>query len=523
MALIAEGVVNLSATGMESVKGAFSGFKSFLSSLGLTPSVLGITAATGAIAYAIKKYADFESVQRDLKDALEVSGQAVKKNMELFTQLGGAIAQLTPISRGETNELLESALAHGATGEEASRLTATAIGLGKALRINAGEALEYLARQDDRAWTAMGRLNKEIADAATPAEKLAVANRLAAQGMKQLEGQSDTIKGALAQLGQTMAGIYTKLGGLFAPLVRIIIDGFKESAKWSRQLVDTVIDFGFRGGESFSKVGGIMTTLGNLWKTVFDWLHEKIKEGVFYLMNWGETWKIIKDKVSEYIEYLAQRWQWFGANYMTIVNWIADNTKVVWGHMVDYCAIRFGQLVLQVKAVAEDIKAAMNPLTSGQHSKTAEMYRAMAESAGRGAEGIDFGAGTTKLDTTEFTGKVSQAITDALKGDRANIDKSWKEFLANWDKTGKKTNGEVETWLKNFTGKVAANEQHKTKGGHESAVGLTDIWKNTQMRLLGGDTGAKQLAVAQSQLVVQKKTLETMGKAFFHGPQVAVK
>ena len=323
METITEAVVQFTTSGLDTVKSAISGLKSMLGNFALSWKELGVAIGMGAnIAIAIKKYADCEAIMQDLKGALKVSGQAIKENIDGFKQLATAISSVTPVAKSSVYELIQIGMARGLNARQAEEYAASAIGFAKRERISNEEAMEGMIKMASGMRNALDRLDPEIKNATTSQEKLAIANRKAKEGFAMLKEDTDTIKGAMAQLQHVIGSIYTAIGEMFAPMVKAQIANLKEWAEWIKRLIDTAKEFGLRLGDSFSGVGNIMDTLGKLWEKVVAFIRERIKDIVFYVLNWQQTMKMLGVYGAQAMQIIQDRVKWLWENFKIFLSWL---------------------------------------------------------------------------------------------------------------------------------------------------------------------------------------------------------
>lgn len=295
---LASATIPISISGMDKLSADLSAIKGQLESKlgsGLMKGLgmLGIAAGIGTtVAMAVKRAMDASEKLNEMKATLAATGQEVDGSIAKFKQLATSINTITGVSKGQTMELLETALKMGKTADEAQRLSTTALGLSKRLGIDSKEALELLSRGDDRAMMALGRHSTEIAKATTAQGKLDAINKVAAEGMKMLSAEAETGKGKWERIQQQIGSLYTKFGQMLLPIVEDVIDGLSEFFDWVMQLVDAIGSMG-ESVNIFGDVGESATSMGDLFGGVVKTIKEWVEALVMVFCNWDLTTKTV--------------------------------------------------------------------------------------------------------------------------------------------------------------------------------------------------------------------------------------
>ena len=193
--------------------------------------------------------------------------------MAKFKQLANEISQVTTASKGEVREVILAGMQHGLSAEKSAQYTRSAMGLAKALGMDAKTAMTELIKQSNGMRSALDKQIPALAGAKTQTEKLAIINRLAAQGMEQMFGEGQTTKGGIEQLSKSVGALYGQFGELFLPIVNQVVKGMQGLLDWVQQVVSTFKQFGFVGGETLGSVSGAVSGLGETAGSVFshDW------------------------------------------------------------------------------------------------------------------------------------------------------------------------------------------------------------------------------------------------------------
>jgi len=464
--------------------------------------MLGVAVGVGTIiSKSISSAMDAEAHLKELKETLAAMGQAVDTNVAKFKELATNIQATTTTSKGQVMALLQHGLQLGLTADQSERLSTTALGLSKRLGIDSKEALELLARGDERAMTALGRHSKEIANATTLQGKLDAINKVAKEGMAMAHGELDTGKGKWEHLEQTISSLYTKMGEGLMPVISKIIDGLSDFFDWITQLIGAVQDFG-SSCSIFSTSGDAVSGFGTVFSSVCKTIKEYVEGIVFAFNNWDLVVKEVGIEMAMTVVGMGERLAWFGQQVPIVLTWIWDNWKEIF--------TTIGSFVKSVfMGVVENVKNLWGALLGWF----------------KGA-GFNFNW-TPLMKDFQSTIKEAPAFTKFIHSDMYNglskqLDETDKEFQQRAEKwQGSMDKGKIDKKkaakaVDATIGIVAGDvNKDKSKTSGSGFSGLADFWKKAQENLLkAGEKEAQQ---------AQKKTADNTAKIEKHLAKIAGK
>jgi len=428
--------------------------------------MLGLVTGIGAtVTMAISKAMEGEEKLHDMKDTLAATGQEVDGNVAKFKALAGAISQTTTVGKGQVMGLIESGLKMGLNADAAQRLSTTALGLSKRLGIDSAEAMELLARGDDRALLALGRHSKEIQEATTKQGKLDSINRVAAQGMEQLRGGTETTTGKWEKLHQTVGSLYTRFGTMLLPVVSKVVEWLSELFDWINQLIGATNDYG-SSCEIFNSVGGYVSAMGDIFSSVCKTIKEYVNGLVFAFNNWDLVVQTVGLNIAMSVVGIGDRIQWFANQSVILFNWACANWK---GLIIDYftaaCTI-FVNLSSNIKSIWDGLinwfsgkgfTCNWKPLMSGFESAIKE--------------------------APKFQSFVHSEVYNGLSKQMDQVTKQWDSRAQKWQESLDKNKKDPKKDKALVDANVGINTSDittKSKGGGGSFSGLSDAWKKAQ-------------------------------------------
>ena len=466
--------------------------------------ILGVAVGIGAtVTKAIQSAMGAEAGLHAMKSTLQATGQEVEGNIKKFNDLAAAIAATTTVSKGQVKELIELGLKHGLTADAAARMSTNSLFLAKATGMDAKEALELLARGDERAFTALGRHSKEIQEATTKQGKLDAVNRLITQGQKESMAATETSEGKWAKLENTISGLYTKFGTMLLPVISKIIDGLSGFFDWVNQLCGAVSDFGSTVGGTFGNVGSNFSWLGDLWDTVVSGIKEGIEGLVFAFNNWSLIAENVGLNIAMGFINLWDRIRWFGEQVPIFFKWVwnnagdifkdwvniqitillnlAENFKRIWNAVLDWFAGK--GFHVELKGLTEGFKSEIKKMPEFTKFQNSDMYKEM---------GKDLASNQEQLGKQYNKWQDSMKKNKPVKPEDAakTVDDSMglnKGDLTTKSKGGGSFSGLAESWkkaqegiMKNGEERKAQEDRKKTREASERTAKATEKIANSK-------------------------------------------
>jgi hypothetical protein len=463
--------------------------------------MLGVAVGIGTtVTMAIKRAMDASEKLNEMKATLAATGQEVNGSIAKFKELAASINLVGGVSKGQTMELLQMALKMGKTADEAGRLSTTALGLSKRLGIDSKEALELLARGDDRAMMALGRHSKEIAGATTQQGKLDAINKVAAQGMKMLGAEAESGKGKWERIQQQIGSLYTRFGQMLLPVVEKVIEALSGFFDWIMQLVDAV---GSLGGSVtvFGDVGGAVSSMGDIFNGVVKTMKSWIETIVMMFNNWDLVVQQTGISIAMSVVGIGDRIQWFANQSVALIQWAVTNWKEI---IMDYFNV--GQTIFS--NLATNIKSVWQGLLNWFSGKGFSFnWTPLME-----------GFKSEVKNAPAFTEFVHSDLYNGLSKQMESASNEWNNRAAKFQDAmnkAKPDKAKAEAVVNANLGVTASDMNGKTQGKGGSFTGLTDFWKKAQEGILKNDQ--------KEALNAQKKTAKHTEKMEKHLEQIAKK
>jgi hypothetical protein len=488
---LAEAVVEIKTQGLEQVKSGFAGVKSMLGQLGITPAALGFTALGGALAFATKRAIDAEKHLAEMKGALSSSGQAVNENIARFNQLAEAIQGTTTASKGEVNALILQGLHMGLSAQQAAQFASMSLGAAKATGKSAEEILDGAVKLANGMRSGLEHSVPAIANAATQSGKLAALSALGRQGMGMMQEEAGTTGGKMEHLSQSIGSLYTKLGSVFLPVVSSIVDGVQSFIDVVTQAIGAIQRFNASNATSMSESSASFIDFGNIGKMVFTWITEGVEWCAKSWLKMKLSLELVGAVLAATFDYGLEYVKVFATNSWNTITWFFENFGDIAKTVGNYVVTVFTNMGSNMKKLWQGVMDFLHgkgfhvdftPLTEGFKNEIKKMPEYV--------KAQDLGYG-----------QVINGILDKMNA----ID---EKFPQHWANAAKKATPELKKQLQEAM-KVDLKPvaPKKTEGSGSSSSSLTDIWKNAQQSLLGGNVAKQQLNIAQQQLVVAKQQL----------------
>ena len=504
-----EAFIPISFTNLEKFKGDINSVASELtsklgSSLMSGLGVLGLAVGIGAtVTKAIQSAMAGESHLQELKSALKSTGQEVEGNIAKFNKFAAAIAATTPVSKGQVKELIELGLKHSLSADQAERFTSKALGLAKATGIDAKEAMELLARGDERSLTALSRHSKEIDLAALKQGNFTSLNKLAARGTDELKDANQTAEAKWKKLGDTIDDLYKKFGTMLLPIVTNVIDALSGFFDWINDLIGATSEFSAENDTSWGGLSSWMETIKSIWDTVVSAYKEGYETLVYSITNWKVTAELAGISIALSIVTIYERAIWLGQNMGIVAHWIWDNFTDIFKTIVSYVTNIFKNLCTNIMNLWS---AVLNFFKTGRFQMN---WKDLTDGAKNEIKKMpEF----TKFEHSTEMGKnlsnmLDQKAKEWVDGKKkfqdkiaANKEKRTTAANGDWDKGGDLGKGDFKT---------------QSKGGG-SFSGLADSWKKAQEGIMksGADKKAEQdrKATRDNTAAIAKNTAKMANK-----------
>jgi len=203
--------------------------------------LLGVAAGIGAVVYAS---AQQEEAETKLRAALEATGQYSDDVYRRLHDLAGEIQNVTVHGDELILGLQAQALNLGVTEDKMGEATRGAVGLATALEMDLNTALRYTALAMQGEYTVLQRYVPELRTAKEPAEKLAIVQRIMAQGFEQAAARAETLEGRVLQLKNRFGDLLQAIGETifgtdnWADTVNALQETIKGAIDWIENITD---------------------------------------------------------------------------------------------------------------------------------------------------------------------------------------------------------------------------------------------------------------------------------------------
>jgi phage-related protein len=214
---------------LESLKGS-------LEDIGKTLSV-AVTAPIVAMgAFATKAFSDAEKGDARLRASLEMTGQNVESMFQKYQQLGSAIQEVTDIDDDAVKSLATFGTQLGITSDQMESAIKGAIGLSKITGADLQQSMKMVAMAAQGEFAMLERLSPEMRAAKTDSEKLAIAQKLMANGYKLATAEGKTFSGLMSMIKNDIGDLGEQFGQIIAEALLPFVRWFRDVVKGFQQL-----------------------------------------------------------------------------------------------------------------------------------------------------------------------------------------------------------------------------------------------------------------------------------------------
>lgn len=184
-------------------------------------AVVAVGAASIAFAVkAVQAAAVQERAENALASALSTHGDEVDKLLPKFKALAASIQQQTIYGDEFVISMMAQIRNMGVMPDQMEKATKGAIGLAKALNLDADAAAKYTALALQGEVTILQRYIPALRSATSMVEKQRIVTELMNRGYEQAQLETETFSGALIQLKNTLGDLMEKAGFILLPSLR---------------------------------------------------------------------------------------------------------------------------------------------------------------------------------------------------------------------------------------------------------------------------------------------------------------
>jgi len=203
--------------------------------IAVTATAMGASITAMAVK-AIKAFARQESAENAVASALASHGDQVDALMPKMKALAAAIQKQTTYGDENVLSLMAQIRNLGVMPENMEKATKGAIGLAKALNLDANAAARYTALALQGEYTVLQRYVPALRTATTEAEKQKIVTDLMAKGYKQAQEETNTLSGRVAQLKNRLGDLFEVIGKILLPAVNSLISVAEKLVSWFENL-----------------------------------------------------------------------------------------------------------------------------------------------------------------------------------------------------------------------------------------------------------------------------------------------
>jgi hypothetical protein len=287
---------------------------------GSATAVLAVgAAASGAAALFVRKFMNQEDAVKDLEAALQANGDAVDDLLPRYKEFAAGVQRTTTMGDEAVLSLMAQIRNLGILPAQMEQATMGAIGLAKALKLDANAAARYAALAMAGEYTILQRYVPALRTAETAAEKHAIVTDMMSKGFQQAQAETERLRGRLTQLRNRVGDIAEKIGQALLPgfegwievgerVTTFVEKNMKTIQRWIGDLLwlGKIIGQWFvKQLAAFAEKGILVftfyETLIENWQKVVEWA---ATAAAYYFVKWGNDIKhIFYDVVPAALEY----------------------------------------------------------------------------------------------------------------------------------------------------------------------------------------------------------------------------
>lgn len=199
-------------------------------------------AALGAGAFlkdSLREWKIAEDTAIELTATLKANGREVENTMERYKEFASAMQEVTTVGDDTTLALLKVAEQYGKTGGKAEEMTKKAMALSEATGTSPQMMMRLVAALESGNTEMLNMLSRVVPQlrlAETEAEKLALVEKLIAQGMDEMAEKAQTGSGRLAQLTNDFGDLKEQIGEVVSQGIKPFAEAGSAIAKWAQTM-----------------------------------------------------------------------------------------------------------------------------------------------------------------------------------------------------------------------------------------------------------------------------------------------
>jgi len=253
-------------------------------------AVFGARAVLNFAKDAVRAYGVQEMAINKLNSALASNGDNVQRLSPIFQEFAKNVQDQTVFGDEYTLGLMAQIRNLGILPNQMEKATKGAIGLSKALGLDANSSARYTALALQGEYTILQRYVPALRTATSEAEKQAIVTDLMTKGYQQAQAETNTYEGQLKQLTNTWGDLKELIGSLLLDLFDV-----KGGMKSLNETLQEQMQYLKTNGDSwvyYAKVAFIeVQFLGQKVMAVFDLVSGNIGTQLGWIWaNWDKLW-----------------------------------------------------------------------------------------------------------------------------------------------------------------------------------------------------------------------------------------
>lgn len=258
--------VNLEIIGKDNgATAAVKGVTGSLVSAGIILGALkeGWKLLTDTIGKSIEAFKETEQVEAKLK-------VQVGENISAFTDFATVIQQTTTYGDEAILMMQSLGMSMGISSQKINEASKQAIGLSEAFGIDLTQSMKMVAQAQEGNYTMMSRYIPALKNATTESQKLAIMQKVTAQGFEMAEAKGQTLTGMLEQLKNINDDNYEQFGRIISIVGKDFVSAMKSGAL-------AINDF-LSNKDNIAAIGAAFKVLSEVGKQLGGTVWEQVKK-----------------------------------------------------------------------------------------------------------------------------------------------------------------------------------------------------------------------------------------------------
>ena len=332
-----------------SITGDMSPLKGVLGSLtGLAGGLGGaLTAALGpiaallgsalAIGHAIKAFAEADSIEKGLLQALKNTGQEAEKTLATLKTFATQLSFITTLEDDAALDLAKYATNLGLTGKNLQDVIKAAVGLNQAFGTDMRAAIKGISLEQNGYTSALTRQIPALKGVTDSHQRLKIISDAASKGFEEAKDHAKGAQGTWVRFTNAVGNLSEAIGSLIAGPGTGLLDQLTMLIEWIASGIASVSEItnSFDGwGDAMGRILSGLFTFGIPFGKLKNLIADTIDAIGFLSTNWGICIDAMLEDVSNLVTKSLAYISWFGTAFSQTVAWFFGNL-----HLFAYDAI----------------------------------------------------------------------------------------------------------------------------------------------------------------------------------------